>query len=118
MVVEDVLDLLAFESTDEYRGRYHIIGGLISPIKGIGPDELNIASLLARIKNKKSPSELILATSPSLEGEATAMYIKQELEGISEVKITRIARGVPSGADLDYTDKYTLTKALSGRDDF
>ncbi|MCA9383312.1 recombination protein RecR [Candidatus Dojkabacteria bacterium] len=115
MVVEDVLDLIAFESTGEFGGRYHVLGGVISPVNGIGPEELNIFSLFKRLKDSGVVQELIVATNPTLEGEATAMYIKQELVDLGNISITRIARGVPTGADLDYADRSTLAKALSGR---
>lgn len=118
MVVEDVLDLLAFERTDQFQGVYHILGGVISPVQGIGPQELNIPSLRKRVEKIKSDLEIIIATSPNLEGEATAMFIKQEFFDNPKLKFTRIARGVPSGADLDYTDKLTLVKALTGRTNF
>ena len=116
LVVEDVLDLLAFENVGEYKGLYHVLGGLISPIQGIGPDDLNIYPLLKRAKDLGEKGEIIMATNPNLEGEATAMYIKDELKG-NGISITRIARGVPTGADLDYADKVTLLKALQGRNE-
>lgn len=117
MVVEDVLDLIAFERIGDYKGKYHILGGVISPINGIGPTELNMDSLINRVKKhvQSKNIELIIATNPNLEGEATAMYIKQELSEANNISITRIARGVPTGADLDYADSGTLSKALSGR---
>ncbi|MEI7579149.1 MAG: recombination mediator RecR [bacterium] len=115
MLVEDVLDLIAFERLHEYRGLYHVLGGVISPVNGIGPNELFLTSLFLRFA-KGNFQELIIATNPNLEGEATAMYVKNEMSKVaSEIKISRIARGVPSGADLDYTDKYTLSRALIGR---
>lgn len=115
MIVEDILDLLAFENTDSYDGVYHVLGGVISPLNGIGPEELNIPSLLKRLSSFVGEAEVIIATNPTLEGEATAMYLKQELSLKDDLSITRIARGVPSGADLDYADKSTLTRALDGR---
>ena len=117
LVVEDVLDLFAFERIGEYKGSYHVLGGVISPVQGIGPAEINLDSLFSRIRGMKVDTELIIATNPTLEGEATGMYIKDELEEISTVKITRIARGVPTGADLDYADRMTLKRALQGRTD-
>lgn len=118
IVVEDVLDLLALEKIGDYNGLYHVLGGVISPLQGIGPDQINIASLVSRLE-KKAITELILATNPNLEGEATAMYIKQELgDKHPEMKISRIARGLPSGADLDYADRLTLERALTGRTNF
>lgn len=117
LVLEDVLDLLAFENVSEYKGLYHILGGLISPIQGIGPEDLNINMLLKRARALKGKGELIIATNPNLEGEATAMYIKEQLKN-DDINITRIARGVPTGADLDYADKVTLLRALQGRGSF
>jgi recombination protein RecR len=114
LVVEDVLDLLAFENIGEYQGIYHVLGGLISPIQGIGPEDLNIGLLFKRAKILGEKGELIIATNPNLEGEATAMYIKEQLKN-QKIHITRIARGVPTGADLDYADKVTLLRALQGR---
>lgn len=115
MVVEDVLDLVAFERTGQYTGKYHVLGGLLSPMQGVGPEDLTIDKLIKRMKNIPGEIELILATSPSLEGEATAMFITEQLHDIPEISITRIARGVPTGADLDYTDKLTLLRALENR---
>jgi recombination protein RecR len=114
LVVEDVLDLLAFENVGEYKGLYHVLGGLISPIQGIGPEDLNISMLFKRAKLLEGKGEIIIATNPNLEGEATAMYIKEQLR-VEHINITRIARGVPTGADLDYADKVTLLRALQGR---
>lgn len=117
-VVEEPLDILALEKTREYQGLYHVLGGAISPIEGIGPDNLRIKELLVRVKNSKGKiKEIILATNPSLEGEATAMYIKKLLDPL-EIKITRIARGLPIGAELEYADEITLTRALEGRKDY
>ena len=112
-LVEEPLDVLALERTGEYSGHYHVLHGALSPIEGIGPDDLRIAELIDRIK-KGTIQELIIATNPTLEGEATAMYIKQSLEG-NEVRITRLARGLPSGGDLEYADITTLSQALQGR---
>ena len=114
MVVEDVLDLLAFENMGEYKGLYHVLGGVISPVQGIGPEDITVAKLLDRSKALISGGELIIATNPSMEGEATAMYIKEHLPD-KNIKITRIARGVPTGADLDYADRVTLMRSLQGR---
>jgi len=115
MVVEDVLDLIAFEGTSEYLGKYHVLGGVISPVNGIGPEELYTKDLYNRLVGVE---EIIIATNPNLEGEATAMYLSGEIRKYNNnIKITRIARGVPSGADLDYTDKLTLSRALDGRTD-
>ncbi len=112
-LVEEPLDVLALERTGEYSGRYHVLHGALSPIEGIGPDDLRIAELIDRIQDG-TIQELIIATNPTLEGEATAMYIKQSLEG-NEVRITRLARGLPSGGDLEYADITTLSQALQGR---
>ncbi len=112
-LVEEPLDVLALERTGEYSGRYHVLHGALSPIDGIGPDDLRIAELLDRLQGG-AIQELIIATNPTLEGEATAMYIKQSLEG-HEVRITRLARGLPSGGDLEYADITTLSQALRGR---
>ena len=115
IVVEDVLDLLAFERVGDYPGKYHILGGVISPLHGIGPEDLYIPDLVSRLRSIKYDVELIVATNPNLEGEATAMYLKNELVKLSHVRLTRIARGLPSGADLDYADRNTLLGAFSGR---
>lgn len=119
IIVEDVLDLLAFENIGDFRGVYHVLGGLINPMQGIGPEDLNIGGLLSRVRRLAKDDkklELIIATNPNLEGEATAMYIREEVRGITEnIDITRIARGLPTGADLDYADKITLLRSLEGR---
>ena len=112
-LVEEPLDVLALERTGEYSGRYHVLHGALSPIDGIGPDDLRIAELMDRLQGG-AIQELIIATNPTLEGEATAMYIKQSMEG-GEVRITRLARGLPSGGDLEYADITTLSQALRGR---
>jgi len=124
-VVEEPLDLVAFEKTGKYRGLYHVLHGVIAPLEHIGPEDLKIDELIRRIENLDSGvSEIILATNPSLEGEATAMYIKQLINnrfpvgGSRQVKITRIARGIPTGGDLEYADEVTLAKALEGRSEF
>ncbi len=113
MVVEQPKDVVAMEKTREYRGRYHVLHGAISPMEGIGPDDLRVKELLRRI-GQESPMELVLATSSNLEGEATALYLGRLLKPMG-LKVTRIARGLPMGGDLDYTDEVTLTKALEGR---
>lgn len=113
MVVEEPLDVIAFEKTGIFPGHYHVLGGVISPIDGIGPEDLRINQLIARIKNNEI-EELVLATNPSLEGEATAAYIKSLLKG-QAFKITRIARGLPVGGDLEYADEVTLSRSLEGR---
>lgn len=116
-IVEDVLDVVALEKTGEFKGAYHVLHGALSPIDGVGPEQLKIAELFDRIKLGGVVKEVILATNPSLEGEATALYIQKHLRDMG-VKITRIARGLPVGADLEYADEITLTKALQGRGEF
>ena len=112
-VVEEPNDLLAMERTGEYRGRYHVLLGALSPLDGIGPDDLKIRELLARLDGKTT-AEVILATNPNVEGEATALYLAKLLRTLA-VRITRIARGLPVGGDLEYADQVTLSKALEGR---
>ena len=112
-VVEEPLDVLALERTDGFHGRYHVLQGALSPIEGIGPDDLKIRELLARV-DSENIGEIILATNPSLEGDATAMYLRQQLAP-SGVRVTRLARGLPVGGDLDYADQHTLLRALAGR---
>ena len=111
-VVSEPLDVVAFEKTG-YRGSYHVLGGIISPVEGIGPDDLFIKELLERIKNPEL-KEIIFATNPDLEGETTALYIQRLIQP-QQVKITRIARGLPVGGDLEYADEVTLTRSLEGR---
>lgn len=111
-VVEDVRDIIAIERTHEYKGVYHVLHGSISPMNGIGPDDIKIKELFSRITPEVK--EVILATNPRVEGEATAMYISKLLKPLG-VKITRIAHGIPIGGDLEYTDEITLSKALEGR---
>ena len=112
-VVEEPLDILALERTRGYRGLYHVLHGVISPMDGIGPDDLKIRELLKRIEDG-GVEEIILATNPNLEGEATAMYIHRLLAPLG-VRVTRLARGLPIGADLEYADEVTLSRALEGR---
>jgi recombination protein RecR len=112
-VVEEPLDVLAIDRTGEYRGLYHVLHGAISPVEGIGPDELRINELLARLK-KEPAQEVLLATNPNLEGEATAMYVARLLQPLG-VRVTRLARGLPVGGDLEYADAVTLGRALQGR---
>jgi len=114
-VVEEPLDVLAIERTGEYRGLYHVLHGAISPVEGIGPDELRIAELLARLR-EQPVREVLLATNPNLEGEATAMYLARILQPLG-VRVTRLARGLPVGGDLEYADAVTLGRALEGRQD-
>lgn len=112
-VVQDPKDVIAMEKMKEFRGRYHVLHGAISPMDGIGPEDINIPDLLNRLKDE-TVKELILATNPNIEGEATAMYISR-LVRPSGVKTTRIAHGLPVGGDLEYADEVTLSKALEGR---
>lgn len=119
-VVEDSLDLISFEKTRKYWGLYHVLHGVISPLEHVGPENLKINELMIRLKNEPI-KEVILALNPSLEGEATAMYIKKVIgqkPGASNIRITRLASGIPTGGDLEYADALTLTKALEGRQDF
>lgn len=112
-IVADPFDIVALEKTGQFKGTYHVLGGLISPIDNIGPNQLHIKELVARIADD-DVKELILATNASVEGESTALYIQQQI-GEGKVKITRLARGLPIGVDLEYADQITLTRALEGR---
>lgn len=112
-VVAEPFDLVALEKTNEFKGTYHVLGGLISPIDGVGPEQLHIAELVKRVGEDKV-TEIILATNAGVEGESTALYVQQQLEG-KDVKITRLARGLPVGVDLEYADQITLSRALEGR---
>lgn len=114
-VVAEPLDIVALEKTSAFHGTYHVLGGLVSPIDGIGPEQLHIAELLERINDDKV-EEVILATNASVEGESTALYIQQQIveQGL-KVKVTRLARGLPIGVDLEYADQITLSRALEGR---
>jgi recombination protein RecR len=119
-VVEEPLDVLALERTHAFRGRYHVLHGAISPVDGVGPDRLRIRQLLDRVAEREASgrpwAEVILATNPTLEGEATAMYVAERLAG-RVGRVSRIARGVPVGGDLEYADEVTLIRALQGRQD-
>lgn len=115
-VVEEVMDTIAIEKTGEYKGVYHVLHGVLSPIDDVGADDLKIAQLVERVK-KGNVREIILATNPSMEGEATAMYIHDQLKNF-DVKITRLACGLPAGGDLEYADDFTLSQAISGRKEF
>ncbi len=112
-VLEDALDVLAVERVGAYRGKYHVLGGVLNPIEGIGPEQLKIRPLIERVKGG-GVREVILATNPSLEGDATALYLQQQLRGLG-VQVTRLARGLPTGGDLEYADPHTLLRALQGR---
>lgn len=112
-IVADTFDIVALEKTGGFHGTYHVLGGLVSPIDGIGPEQLHIKELISRIDTDKVV-ELILATNASVEGESTALYIQKQIED-RPVKITRLARGLPIGVDLEYADQITLSRALEGR---
>jgi len=119
LVVEQPLDILAFEKTGKYKGLYHVLHGAISPLDNIGPDEIFVESLLSRITNHESLiTEVIIATNPTMEGEATAMYLRKQMASLITKHyplITRLGMGIPTGADLEYADEVTLTQALEGR---
>jgi recombination protein RecR len=112
-VVAEPFDIIALEKTGAFKGTYHVLGGLVSPIDGVGPEELHIRELIERIA-EDGVKEIILATNASVEGESTALYLQQQLDG-THVKITRLARGLPMGVDLEYADQITLSRALEGR---
>lgn len=114
-VVEEPLDIIALEKTNQFKGTYHVLGGAISPIDGVGPEQLHIPELIARLK-RDAVDEVILATNASVEGESTALYIQRNIQesGLSVV-VSRLARGIPVGVDLEYADQITLTHALQGR---
>jgi recombination protein RecR len=112
-VVESVPDLLAVERTHEFRGRYHVLHGVLSPLDGVGPSELKIRELLVRLEREPA-EEIVVATNPDVEGEATALYLQKLLKPLG-LKVTRIAQGVPMGGDLEYADQVTLARALAGR---
>lgn len=115
-VVEDPFDVVAIENTGQFIGTYHVLGGAISPIDGVGPEQLHIPELIKRLQDDEV-AEVILATNASVEGESTALYIQKQLSDarLNEIKITRLARGLPIGVDLEYADQITLSHALSGR---
>lgn len=123
LVVEQPLDLIAFERSGKYHGQYHVLHGAINPLDNIGPDEIYISDLLSRIKDSGNLiNEIIVATNPTMEGEATAMYLKKQITQLNtemaskaNVKISRLGMGIPTGADLEYADDVTLTQALEGR---
>ncbi len=112
--VEQPMDVLAIERTGEYRGAYHVLKGALSPIDGIGPEHLKLGELLQRVK-AGNVTEVIVATNPTAQGEATALYLARLLQSTPGVRVTRIARGVPMGSDLEFSDQITLARALSGR---
>lgn len=113
-VVESPQDVMAMERVREFRGRYHVLHGTISPMDGIGPNDLNLASLVRRLQVESDVTEIMLATNPNIEGEATAMYIANLLKDTG-IKVTRLAHGLPIGGDLEYADEETLLKAIEGR---
>ncbi len=114
-VVEEPLDIVALERTGQYKGTYHVLGGAISPIDGVGPEQLHIPELLERLKNDEV-GEVIIATNASVEGESTALFIQRQIEQAKiDLTISRLARGIPVGVDLEYADQITLTHALEGR---
>lgn len=117
LVVEQPLDILAFEKTNKFKGVYHVLHGAISPLDNIGPDEIYVEDLFSRLTDTDNKiKELIIATNPTMEGEATAMFITKKIkEKDLEVKVTRLGMGIPTGADLEYADEVTLTQALEGR---
>ena len=112
-VVAEPFDILALEKTGQYKGTYHVLGGLVSPIDGVGPEQLHIAELVKRVEDDEV-EEVILATNASVEGESTALYIQQQLQD-KAAQVTRLARGLPVGVDLEYADQITLGRALEGR---
>lgn len=115
-VVEQPLDVLALEKSGKYKGVYHVLHGRIDPLNNLGPDEIYVGKLFDRVKSDDRVKEIILATNPTMEGEATAMYISKQLKSQgAEVRITRIGRGLPVGADLEYADEVTLQRAMEGR---
>lgn len=113
-VVEDSKDVMAIENTSQYTGVYHVLGGIISPIQGVGPAELNMESLLNRVKSGTEIKEVILALSPTMEGDTTAFYLHRRLKEFP-IKITSIARGIPMGGDLEYADEITLGRSITAR---
>lgn len=115
-IVEDTKDILAIENTNQYKGKYHVLGGIISPIDGIGPEDLNIDSLLNKIQNSEI-KEVILALSPTMEGDTTAYYLTKKLKPL-EVKVSTIARGIPVGGELEYADEITLGRSILTRTEY
>jgi recombination protein RecR len=113
-VVEEASDIGAIERTREFRGLYHVLGGRLSPLDGVGPDELNLAGLLARLQDGAHVREVIVATNASVEGEATALYLHKLIRPLG-IRVTRLARGLPAGGDLEYADGVTIAQALAGR---
>lgn len=116
-VVQDTKDVLAIENTGQFNGKYHVLGGIISPVHGIGPNQLNIEQLVSRVEFNHELREIILALSPTMEGDTTAFYIKKKLKDFN-LKVSTIARGIPVGGDLEYTDEITLGRSILSRIDF
>jgi recombination protein RecR len=114
--VEEANDVAALDKTNQYRGLFHVLGGVLAPLDGVGPDDLKIKELLSRLKDKEV-KEVIIATNPNTEGEATAIYLSKLIKPLG-IKVTRIARGLPAGGDLEYADQITLANALEGRVEF
>ncbi len=118
-IVEDALDVLAFERSDKFKGVYHVLHGVVDPLNSIGPDDIYIPQLVKRLRGNDQVKEIIIATNPTMEGEATAMYIVKQLRiENGELRITRIGRGLPVGADIEYADEVTLGRALEGRSEY
>lgn len=118
-IVEDALDVLAFERSDKYKGVYHVLHGVIDPLNSIGPEDIYIPQLIKRVREKNDIKEMIIATNPTMEGEATAMYIVKHLKQTHpDLVLTRIGRGLPVGADIEYADEVTLGRALEGRSEY
>jgi recombination protein RecR len=113
-VVADPRDLIAIEKTGEFRGKYHVLGGVLAPMDGIGPDQLRVRELIGRLQQRETFREIVLATNPTVEGDATALYLSRLIKPLG-VRVTRIAHGVPVGGDLDYADQATLIQAYEGR---
>ncbi len=118
-IVEDALDVVAFERSGKYQGVYHVLHGVIDPLNSIGPEDIFIPQLLKRLRDDNRITEIIMSTNPTMEGEATAMYIAKELQKeFPQIKVTRIGRGLPVGADIEYADEVTLGRALEGRREY
>ena len=113
-VVENIRDVIAIESTQQYNGTYHVLGGIISPLDGVGPDQLNIESLVHRVQKEKT-EEIIFALNPNIQGDTTIYYIQKKLAAISNIRITTIARGIAFGGELEYADEMTLARSLQNR---
>ncbi len=116
-VVEDYNSVIKFQKTENYNGKFHVLNGVISPIDGITPDDLNISSLIERLKSTSGSKEVIIALKPSIEGETTTLYLKKILEEFDDIKITRLSYGIPVGVEIDYLDSMTLDMALRDRKD-